>query len=466
MLSRRSMLALSSSFSPLLHAAEPTRLRPRSSREIEASPLGIGFETLDRKQYDPERCYDRAGALGVKWARCQTGWARTETSPGVFDFAWLDSVVDNLRSRGIEPWLGVSYGNRLYTKEAPHESAVGWAPVFSDEQKRAWVRYVTALARQYRGRVKAFEIWNEPNIDHFWQPGKPSPADYVELVKLTAPVLRKVIPDAVLVGGALAGLPQSLDFLDGCLSLGLGRMVDKISYHPYRAQPEAQYVDDVRGLRGLIARHRPAGMGIWQGENGAPSFGGGEGALSNLHWTEDSQARWLLRRLLLDLHMGAELTSYFLIVDIVNYVRKQGATGLTNPKGVLRGNTYEPKPSYFALQNLCTLFDAQTRREEILCRVQPERHDVFTSSFLRGKAPLFVFWAASNLQQQEPFVPPTGTVVVRPDSAMMFAAPVLVDLKTGTVRSLPGEPKGGFWTFPKLPVPDWPVVITDRSVVA
>ena len=136
---------------PLLAAAaaaqttDSQRLKPRHSRDIQASPIGIGFETLDRKQYDPERCYDRAAALGVKWARCQTGWARTETSPGHYDFGWLDSIVDNLRTRGVQPWLGVSYGNRLYTKDAPHESAVGWAPVFNTGQKQAWVRYVTQV---------------------------------------------------------------------------------------------------------------------------------------------------------------------------------------------------------------------------------------------------------------------------------------------------------------------------------
>lgn len=450
---------------PLLGAAaqvaSPERLKSRHARDIAASPIGIGFETLDRKQYDPEQCYDRAAALGVKWARCQSGWARTETSIGQFDFSWLDSIVDNLRSRGVQPWLGVSYGNRLYSKDAPHESAVGWAPVFNDEQKRAWVRYVTKLAERYKGRVKAFEIWNEPNIDHFWQPGKVSPADYVELVKLTAPAIRKVIPDATLIGAALAGLPQSLDFLEGCLELKLAQMVDKISYHPYRAQPEAHYLEDIRGLRGLLGRYR-SGMGIWQGENGAPSFGGGEGALSNLKWSEDSQARWLLRRLLLDLHLGVELTSYFLIVDIVNYVRKGGNTGLTNPKGVLRGNTYEPKPSYFALQNLCALFDAGTRREDMVLKVQPEDRDVLTSTFLRGKVPLFVFWKASDLQHD--FSPASGSIVVRPDRGMQFDRPVLIDLKSGTVQSAGGEKKGGFWTFPKVTIPDWPLVLTDRSL--
>ena len=53
-------------------------IKPVASKDIEASPLSVGFETLDRKMFDPERAYEHVGRLGVKWARCQTGWARTE----------------------------------------------------------------------------------------------------------------------------------------------------------------------------------------------------------------------------------------------------------------------------------------------------------------------------------------------------------------------------------------------------
>lgn len=456
-MTRRTLLQM-----PLLAAAQstPMKLPVRASKDIAASPIGIGFETLDRMQYDPARCYDRAGALGVKWARCQSGWARTETKQGIFDFSWLDSIVDNLRQRSVQPWLGVSYGNRLYSPDAPHESAVGWAPVFNDGQKQAWIRYVTKLAEHYKGRVKAFELWNEPNIAAFWQPGVSNPKDYVELVKLTSTAIRKVIPDATLIGAALAGIPNSYDFLEGCLELKLADMVDKISYHPYRPNPDEYYAEDIRGLRGLISRYRK-GVGLWQGENGAPSYGGGQGALSNLEWSEDTQAKWLLRRLLTDLHLGIEMSSYFLIVDIENYVRREGNTGKPNPKGVLRGKTYEPKPSYFALQNLCSLFDAKTKPEYIQFRASA---DATTATFLRGSIPIFAFWKASNLQKR--YEPATISISLRPDSTMRFAEPILVDLKSGDVSIIQGEKKGGFWSFSGTQLKDWPCLITDISILS
>jgi hypothetical protein len=52
------------------------KVRPRSAAEIAASPLGVGFETLDRKMFDPEPVYPFLAELGAKWARVQTGWCR------------------------------------------------------------------------------------------------------------------------------------------------------------------------------------------------------------------------------------------------------------------------------------------------------------------------------------------------------------------------------------------------------
>ena len=148
------------------------------------------------------------------------------------------------------------------------------------------------------------------------------------------------------------------------MELGLGEYVDKISYHPYRPIPEAKYEAEIGEWRAVLAKHKP-GAGLWQGENGSPSQPGGAGALANLPWTEPTQARWVLRRILNDLRLGVELTSYFHLVDMVNYNWGAGATGKTNFKGLLRGTDYTPKPSYYAYQCLCTLFDAETERVEM-----------------------------------------------------------------------------------------------------
>jgi sugar phosphate isomerase/epimerase len=71
-------------------------LKTKQSSEIKESRIGIGFECLDRDLYKPEKCYDLFAKTGAKFARCQTGWAKVERIKGVYDWAWLDDVIDNL----------------------------------------------------------------------------------------------------------------------------------------------------------------------------------------------------------------------------------------------------------------------------------------------------------------------------------------------------------------------------------
>ena len=141
-----------------------------SSSEIEGSRLGLGFEKLDRGVFDPERAYDKVAAVGAKWARLQSGWARCERVEGKYDFTWLDEIVDNLLARKITPWLCLCYGNPVYTELAkPTFGAVGCIPTGSRRELAAWERYVRETVEHFRGRITHYEIWNEPDCFYAWR---------------------------------------------------------------------------------------------------------------------------------------------------------------------------------------------------------------------------------------------------------------------------------------------------------
>ncbi len=433
------------------------RVKARPSADIAASPLSVGFETLDRKFFEPEKAYPLVAKLGAKWARCQTGWGRTERAKGTYDFGWLDDVVDNLRKAGLQPWFNLGYGNRLYTPESPDEFAVGWAPLNDDGARQGWARFVGKIAERFRDRVKHWELWNEPNITNFWRPRKPSPEDYAELVKLTAPEIRKRIPDAVLVGGAYAGMPT--DYFRRCLDAGMAEHVDRVSYHPYRPMPEKGYEAEVRAWRALAEKHKP-GLRLWQGENGCPSKKGGSGALANLEWDELRQAKWVLRRLLMDLKLELELTSYYHTVDLVGYKLAAGGAGKTNYKGLLRGEDFTPKPSYFAYQCLAALFDAETRKADREIRLAGAE-DLQTAAFTRKDRAIYAWWSPADLLRG--FEAQKVEVSVKEEG---LAEPVLVDPLSARVYALEKARKAGSsWTFPELPLTEWPLLVTDRSVV-
>jgi hypothetical protein len=54
------------------------KLKNRKSKDISSSRLGVGFECLDRNMWDTNQAWPVLDELGIKWARVQTGWAKTE----------------------------------------------------------------------------------------------------------------------------------------------------------------------------------------------------------------------------------------------------------------------------------------------------------------------------------------------------------------------------------------------------
>ena len=100
--------------------------------------------------FNPEKAYDKLAMIGAKWVRIQSGWERTEQEKGVYDFEWLDSIVDNLLERGLVPWINLVYGNGLYDDDAAKVfGAVGCPPVKKRRSKKRLGRLYYCSCRSY-----------------------------------------------------------------------------------------------------------------------------------------------------------------------------------------------------------------------------------------------------------------------------------------------------------------------------
>lgn len=86
-------------------------ITPRSADQISGSNWTLGCETLDRDFADYQQYKDYIVPLGIKTIRLQGGWAKTEKVKGVYDFAWLDALIDDARGRGLNILLETDYGN-------------------------------------------------------------------------------------------------------------------------------------------------------------------------------------------------------------------------------------------------------------------------------------------------------------------------------------------------------------------
>lgn len=335
------------------------KIKPLSSDKATGGFFGIGLEKVDRYLYNPSGAYDLLGRTGVKLVRIQSGWARTEKTKGVYDFGWLDNMVDEIVSRDMEPWICLCYGNSVYTPDAKDEfGCVSFPPVKTEEERRGWTEYCIKAVERYRGKVSKFEIWNEP--EWLWQGGS-NAVEYGEFAMMTAKAVKEAYPDTYIIAGALTHAKS--DWVKTCLETGLYKYADAVSYHIYSPYPEQQltempqFFETVRsfGIRDII-----------QGESGAQSQNG-SGALWEYEWNEERQTKVLLRNKLIDMILNVRFSSYFTSVDVREAlidVTGEAFFGILkneygqdeNGKKTITGR-YFPKPSYTAFSTVVSVFD-------------------------------------------------------------------------------------------------------------
>ncbi len=440
-----------------------------SIRDLDAIPtvgndrLCLGMECLDRDLWDFDAAFFRYPPLGIHHVRLQTGWQKTEKEKGVYDFAWLDRQVDALVGAGIKPFLSLSYSNSLYCEDLEDYpdmkfGGLGHVPVNTPAEREGWTNYVRALVDRYKDRVDEYEIWNEPDVAKFAQYGDRWADVYMELVKLTAPVIRECLPSAVVIS-CVGNLERSKLLL----MMGLGKYVDVHSFHGYVFHPELQ-TDGYRAQLTRIAEKYAPGVKLWRGEAGCTSKVEvkGLGALSNLDLTETKQVKFMLRHLTADMaNNGLARTSYFHAFDFEHFSHV-----CRYHYGVVREDL-SCKPSYYALQLFAHLFDGEVRGADV-CLLAPraDKSKLSAEELLmvrcnefeaKGRRSFFAYTLAAPIEDETPVRRITLSL---PASVLDLEHPLIVDPLTRKIY--PIEDANLF----EAPICDYTMYIVDASDLA
>ncbi len=434
------------------------QVRPRHAREIAASPWSVGGETLDRDYAVYANYKSYLGPLGVKRIRLQAGWAKCEKTPGQYDWAWLDEVVDDALAQGVAPWLETSYGNPIY--EGGGGAGLGGGLPTGDKALAAWDAWVAALVGRYRDRVVEWEIWNEPDLNK-----KNTAADYAAFYIRTAEIIRRQQPKARLLALAIAGIGNTAyveSFLKPLAEQKKLHLVDQITVHGYPENPDSSYPTLAKLLK--VVRKYDAKIPLRQGENGAPSTKT-VGALSRLKTSQTVQAKWDLRRMMGDL--GHDMESNVFTLMELRY--RGGRMDGWNTKGILKAapdmTVEQPKQAYYAVQNVTAIFDNTLGRiQDFACRTELDQPLAAYAYRRADGACAATLWLSGKVPADANDKTPADITL----TGVKFAAPLWVDLRTGEVRAIPAENwKAGSdgCTFRAVPLYDSPVVIAEKSLV-
>ncbi|MPM78981.1 hypothetical protein SDC9_125996 [bioreactor metagenome] len=167
--------------------------------------FGISSHPQRQTREDQAREAAATALCGGKVLREDISWQRIQPKEGVWDFEQLDYAVKTITGQGLEPELIYAYTPRWAI-------AKDWIPLdpkrnhyySSRPDYGAWREFVRRVAERYRGRVRFFEVWNEPDLYSF---ANFSAEEYLNLLEIAARETRKVNPEALIMTGGYTCMP-------------------------------------------------------------------------------------------------------------------------------------------------------------------------------------------------------------------------------------------------------------------
>ncbi len=333
---------------------------------------GVNHISYPAAQPVTEQRYQNGLATGASWNRWPMYWHDIEQQPGVFAWAYQDTAVIADVAHGLQLdaiLLGTpgfyrtdKQGDSPTVTATPQQPTSPFAlnapntgtpqglydPIFSDgsdtpgpgktiNPANVWARFVfTAVTRYKPGGLIAqqqgwsdgvgvthWEMWNEPDLTHFWDG---SVADYARLLKVGYLAAKSADANAQIIFGGLAVVydPYDIPYLSAVLSVfdqdpaaaQFAYYHDVLALHNYSyayRSWRAIYIADRR------LADRSLDKAIWLNETGVPVWDDYPGPVcdpaSPFRATMSEQSAFIIQSALYATYAGANNFFFFQLYD-------------------------------------------------------------------------------------------------------------------------------------------------------
>lgn len=279
---------------------------------------------------------EQAKDINVSWIRDGKNWTGIMSEDGTFSMPqeFID-YYDNAKKNGIKTMyvLGFGYsGDKYGYSDYFHIPLKSETDYFND-----FIKMVEFVATTMKGKVDAYEIWNEPDHTDIFNRGNATAAQYKDLLEASYKAIKKIDPDALVLNG---GIAWRTEFLDALLAAGGGDYMDAVAVHKYNhgdAGPEKNFRKGLDSYLSVLNKYNYT-KPIWLTENGWYT-GSADKAVSR-----ENQGAYLIRNsviwedFLKDNNRTGVYMWYDLSDDGINLSSSENNYGLT-------GYDIHPKPS-------------------------------------------------------------------------------------------------------------------------
>jgi len=225
---------------------------------------------------------------GVSIVRMDFLWRDIEPEEGVFDFSKYDTIVEVVTRNNLQILGLLNY-------------CVEWASPcgqwnYPSGDNCAFVNYACKTIEHYKGKIKYWEVWNEPDSSTYWQP-QDGLKGYCSLLKEVYLAAKEVDPECIILNG---GLANGLASVNKLYDNGAKDYFDILNIHFFENPLNPNTIKAVAAYPRLaykvMSRNGDSHKKIWITEIGCP--GVKPGTDTKKWWmgknpTEKQQAKWL-----------------------------------------------------------------------------------------------------------------------------------------------------------------------------
>lgn len=161
----------------------------------------IGLNITRATDFDalPSECsHVRLWDVGVHWGAIHTG-------PDTYDWSLLDSLVD--RAGGRHLTYVIAGTPRWLAKHPDQPHAAPWLGPGSNSMPYSvdeFNKFVWNLATRYKGRIAAYEVWNEPQLADFLYPYTDAECNTLAtMTKRAYSTIKKCDPTALVLSASV-----------------------------------------------------------------------------------------------------------------------------------------------------------------------------------------------------------------------------------------------------------------------
>jgi hypothetical protein len=196
-------------------------------------------------------------------------WADSNPSPGVYDFTNLDKLMKLAQSHNAELLYTLGRPPQWASSRPTAKGPYGPGQCAAPNNLKDWDDYLSAIATHAAGKIKYWEVWNEPDDPRFYCGDI---ATMVTLAQHANRILKKIDPRAVILSPAVTGGPGP-EWIGQFLSSGGASLIDVVSFHGYWSSKAEDVNTVVASYQAVMKANNIATKPLWDTEASWAGFG-------------------------------------------------------------------------------------------------------------------------------------------------------------------------------------------------